>query len=217
MKRLLILFFLFPLMLLAQTSGGFLMKTLIFQDVFYHNPNLIVEKILDKNHTVELLLALRYGDWLVSGGKGLSNGLPHRKICNGYTVGLTGKYYFSGRKAIPNSWFVSGILRYNKTTIENAYLQSGSYSRHVDLTRNGPEAGLAIGRQWLMFKHISSEIYFGGGTYYQHYKEEYISGAEDKVQPEQSFFVFRPYLGLTLGFMPGKNLFRNAESDGYNY
>lgn len=139
MKRLVILFILFPFILHGQTSKGFLVKTLFYQDAFYHNPNLIVEKLLNKKFSVELLMALRNGDWYIPGGKGFGAGLPHFSRCTGFTIGLSGRYYFTLHKDIPNSWFVSGIIRYNDTQINNVYIAARGYSQKVNLNRNGPE------------------------------------------------------------------------------
>ncbi len=205
MKRLLILFILFPFLLHGQTSKGFLVKTLFYQDAFYHNPNLIVEKLLNKKFSVELLMALRNGDWYIPGGKGLGADLPHFIRSTGFTIGLSGRYYFTIRNVIPNSWFVSGKIRYNDTQIKNAHLQTGAYSRTVNLNRYGPEVGVSLGRHWILLKHFSAEIYFGGGTYYQFYKEENTFDARDKFLTKQTTFVFRPYFGMTLGYFFRKN------------
>jgi hypothetical protein len=205
MKRLLTIFILFPFLLQGQTSKGFLVKTLFYQDAFYHNPNIIVEKLLNKNYSVELLLALRNGDWYIPGGKGLGADLPHLMRSNGFTIGLSGRYYFTTQNVIPNSWFVSGIIRYNDTQIKNAHLQTGAYSRTVNLNRNGPEVGVSLGRQWIFLKHFAAEIYFGGGTYFQFYQEVFNSDAQNKVLSEKAIFIFRPYLGMTLGYFFRKN------------
>ena len=69
-KRLLIILILFPFLVNGQISKGFIIKTLVLQDAFYQNPNLIFEKLINKNYSVELLLALRNGDWYNAGGEG---------------------------------------------------------------------------------------------------------------------------------------------------
>ncbi len=201
MKHLLIILFIFPFFLNAQTSKGLIVKTLVFQDAFHQNPNLVFEKIINKNYSVELLLALRNGDWYNNGGEGPP--APHFSTSTGYTIGLSTKYYFAKRKVIPDSWFVSGILRFNSTTIKNAEIQTGIHSepRKVNLNRKGPEIGVRFGRQLLFLKHFTTELYVGGGTYLQSYVEEYISGPENEVIPVQTVFTFRPYLGLTLGYI----------------
>jgi len=205
MKRLLVIFILFPFLLNGQISKGFLIKSLVLQDVFYQNPNLIVEKLINKNYSVELLMALRNGDWYMPGGEGPP--FPHFSTSTGFTVGLSTRYYLAKRKVIPNSWFVSGILRYNNTNIKNAEIQTGLHSepRTVNLNRKGPEIGITFGRQLIFLKHFTTELYVGGGTYLQFRKEDYISGPELEVIPEQSVFTFRPYLGLTLGYILRKN------------
>jgi len=201
MKHLLIILFIFPFFLNAQTSKGLIVKTLVFQDAFHQNPNLVFEKIINKNYSVELLLALRNGDWYNNGGEGPP--APHFSTSTGYTIGLSTKYYFAKRKVIPDSWFVSGILRFNSTTIKNAEIQTGIHSepRKVNLNRKGPEIGVRFGRQLLFLKHFTTELYVGGGTYLQSYVEEYISGPENEVIPVQTVFTFRPYLGFTLGYI----------------
>jgi len=205
MKRLLILLILVPFLLNGQTSKGFLVKTLVLQDAFYQNPNIVFEKLIDKKYSIELLLALRNGDWYHHGGEGPP--LPTFRTSNGFTIGLSTRYYLTRHKVIPNSWFVSGILRYNNTVIRNAELQKELYfdSRTVNLYRKGPEFGITFGRQLIFLKHFTMEFYFGGGTYLQFYEEEYISGPEDEVEPDQTVFTFRPYLGLTLGYIFRKN------------
>jgi hypothetical protein len=205
MKRLLILLILFPFLLNGQTSKGFLIKTLVLQDAFYQNPNIIFEKLINKNYSVELLLALRNGDWYNNGGEGPPT--PEFSASDGFTVGLSTRYYLTKQKVIPDSWFVSGILRYNNTKIKNAEIQTGIHSepRTVNLNRKGPEIGIAFGRQLIFLKHFTTELYVGGGTYLQFYEEEYISGPENEVIPEQTVFTFRPYLGLTLGYIFRKN------------
>ena len=109
----------------------------------------------------------------------------------------------TNQKVIPNSWFVAGIVRYNSTKIKNAEIQKGIHSepRTVNLNRRGPEMGITFGRQLIFLKHFTTELYAGGGTYLQFYEEEYISGPENEVIPEQTVFTFRPYLGLTLGYI----------------
>jgi hypothetical protein len=205
MERLLILLILFPFLLNGQTSKGFLVKTLVLQDAFYQNPNLILEKLINKNYSVELLLALRNGDWYNAGGEGLNT--PQFSTSNGFTVGLSTRHYLTKQKIIPNSWFISGIFRYNNTKIKNAEIQTGIHSepRTVNLFRKGPEIGITFGRQLIFLKHFTTELYVGGGTYLQFYEEEYISGPENEVIPEQTVFTFRPYLGLTLGYIFRKN------------
>ena len=201
MKHLLIILFIFPFFLNAQTSKGLIVKTLVFQDAFHQNPNLVFEKIINRNYSVELLLALRNGDWYNNGGEGPPT--PQFSTSTGYTIGLSTKYYFAKRKVIPDSWFVSGILRFNSTTIKNAEIQTGIHSepRKVNLNRKGPEIGVRFGRQLLFLKHFTTELYVGGGTYLQSYVEEYISGPENEVIPVQTVFTFRPYLGFTLGYI----------------
>ncbi|KAF0132235.1 MAG: hypothetical protein FD155_759 [Bacteroidetes bacterium] len=201
MKHLLIILFLFPFLLNGQTSKGLIVKTLVFQDAFHQNPNLVFEKIINRNYSVELLLALRNGDWYNNGGEGPP--APHFSISTGYTIGLSTKYYLTKRKVIPDSWFVSGIFRFNSTTIKTAEIQTGIHSepRRINLNRKGPEIGFIFGRQLLFLKHFTTELYVGGGTYLQYYEEEFISGPENEVIPKQTVFTFRPYLGLTLGYI----------------
>lgn len=205
MKHLLIICILFPFLLHGQTSKGFLVKTLFYQDAFYHNPNLIVEKLLNNNYSIEILFALRNGDWYIPGSKGLGADLPHFIRSTGFTVGLSGRYYFANQKVIPNAWFASGNIRYNDTHIKNVHLQTGANSRTVNLNRNGPEIGVTLGRQWIFLKHFTGEVYFGGGTYFQSYQEVSVSGTQNEVLSEKANFVFRPYFGMTLGYFFKKN------------
>ena len=205
MKYLYILFILFPLSLSAQISHGFLVKTLLVQDAFRQNPNIIFEKRLSAKISIELLAALRNGDWYMPGGEG-----PYLfpvVTSNGFTAGLSARYYFSKQQKAPDSWFTSALLRYNNTTIKKAGFQTGIHSepRIVNLSRSGPEIGIILGRQFLVFNHFTTELYFGGGTYLQFYKEEYISGPENEVIPKQTIFTFRPYLGWTIGYYFGRN------------
>ncbi len=201
MERLFIFFILFPFFLQGQTSKGFILKTMVVQDAFYQNPNLIIEKLLTERYSVELLLSLRNGDWYMGGGEGPV--VPKFSTSNGFTIGLSTKYYLTRENKIPNSWFTSGILRYNKTVIKEAEIQKGIHSepRKVNLSRNGPELGIVFGRQLIFLKHFTTEWYIGAGGYLQFYQEEYISGPESEVIPDQTKFTFRPYFGWTVGYL----------------
>ncbi|HLO92467.1 MAG TPA: DUF3575 domain-containing protein [Lentimicrobium sp.] len=205
MKRLLILLILFPFLLNGQTSNGFLIKTLVLQDAFHQNPNVIFEKLMNNNLSVELLLALRNGDWYIQGGEGPS--FAKFSTSKGFTVGASTRYYLMKQTHNPHSWFVSGTLRYNNTKIKNAKIQTGIHSepRTVNLNRKGPEIGITVGRQMIFLEHFTIEVYIGGGTYLRSYQEEYVAGPENEVKADKTAFIFRPYLGMTFGY-----LFRNS-------
>lgn len=201
MKHIIIIFILLPFFLKGQTSNGILVKSLLLQDAFYQNPNLVIEKLISDHYSAELLLALRNGDWYMPGGEGPP--LPKFATSTGFTIGLSTRYYLSKESQIPNSFFTSLMARYNNTKIKNAEIQTGidSEPRMVNLSRNGPELGIAFGWQWIILKHFTTEIYTGGGAYLQFYKEEYVAGPENEVIPEQTILTFRPYLGWTIGYL----------------
>jgi hypothetical protein len=204
MKRLLAITILFPIFLSAQTPHGFIIKSLVIQDALHQNPNIIVEKILNNRYSVELAAALRNGTWYWQGGKGSI--FPTFRECTGFSVGIAARYYLSEKKS-PNAWYTSGLLRYSETHIKQASLYtagSNGGQRKVNLSRSGSELGLVFGRQFLIAKHITTEVYIGAGTYLQFSKEDYVSGPLDEVIPEQVNFKFRPYLGWTAGYFFGK-------------
>jgi hypothetical protein len=204
MIRLLAITILFPIFLSAQTPHAFVLKSLVIQDAVHQNPNIIIEKILNNRYSVEIAAALRNGAWYWQGGEGSI--FPTFRECTGYSIGLAARYYLSEKKS-PNWWYASGLLRYNETHIKRAGLSTAGISgqqRVVNLSRNGPELGLVFGRQFLIFRHITTEAYVGAGTYLQFSKEDYVSGLQEEVIPEQVNFKFRPYLGWTAGYFFGK-------------
>jgi hypothetical protein len=204
MKHLLIIFILFPIFISAQTSHGFILKSLVLQDAVHQNPNVIVEKVINNRYSVEFAAALRNGTWYWQGGKGSI--FPTFRECTGFSVGIAARYYLSEKKS-PNAWYTSGLLRYNETHIKQASLYtagSNGGERKVNLSRKGPEMGLVFGRQFLIFKHITTEAYLGVGTYFQFSKEDYVSWPHDEVISEQVSFKFRPYLGWSVGYFFGK-------------
>jgi hypothetical protein len=206
MKHILLICILFPNFLNGQNSKGYVIKTLLLQDVIYQNPNFIIEKQLTNSYSIELQMALRNGDWHMPGGEGPP--IPNFITSTGFTTGLSVRYYFTKTKIAPNSWYTAGLLRYNSTKIKRADFQKGNHSepRTVDLQRKGPELGIVLGRQFLVLKHFTTELYFGGGTYLQFYKEDYIAGPENEVIPKQTIFKFRPYLGWSIGYYFSRNL-----------
>ena len=200
MKKLLLIFIAFPILLSGQESSGLVLKTLILQDIFYKNPNLIIEKPLKSNNSIEFLVALRNSDWINTGGEGPP--IPNMYDCNGFTFGLSFRHYFPKRKSVPNAWYLSGLIRYNDTHIKNLEMYNGihSISRTVNLHRNGSEFGIVFGRQFLILKHLTTELYLGTGAYVQFYNEEYISGIESETLTNEIFVKLRPYIGWTIGY-----------------
>ena len=204
MKKLLLIFIAFPILLSGQESSGFVLKTLMLQDIFYKNPNLIIEKPIKSNNSIELLVALRNSDWFHTGGEGPP--IPHMYDCTGFTLGISFRHYFPKSKSVPNTWFVSGLIRYNDTYIKDLDMSGGihSISRTVNLHRNGPELGIVFGRQFLILKHFTTEIYLGTGAYIQYYNEEFISGIEAETLSNEMSFKFRPSIGWTVGYFFNK-------------
>ncbi|NOU48000.1 MAG: DUF3575 domain-containing protein [Bacteroidales bacterium] len=209
---LIILFF--PIILFGQQSKGFLVKTMMFQDIFYQNPNILIEKRLYKNFSIEFLGSLRNGAVTLSSGEGPP--LPKFYDCQGFTLGLSARYYFIKNKTSPNSWYVSGLMRYNDVYMKNVGFHIGvhGFSREVNVNRSGPELGFTLGRQLLIGKYITTEFYCGMGTYLQFYDEEYISGIISDLRQNEVFFTFRPYLGWTIGFfIPMNKKSHQVDSD----
>ena len=200
MKKTFLIFIAFPILLSGQESSGLVLKTLILQDIFYKNPNLIIEKPIKSNNSIEFLVALRNSDWINTGGEGPP--IPNMYDCNGFTVGLSFRHYFPEQKSIPNAWYLSGLIRYNDTHIKNLEMYNGihSISRTVNLHRNGPEFGIVFGRQFLVLKQFTTELYLGTGAYVQFYNEEFISGIESETLTNEIFIKFRPYIGWTIGY-----------------
>jgi hypothetical protein len=207
MKKIFLVFILFPILLSGQESSGLVVKTLVLQDILYKNPNLIIEKPLTSNNSIELLLALRNSDWINTGGEGPP--IPKMYDCSGFAIGLSFRHYFTESRLIPNAWFLSGLLRYNETRIKNLEMYNGihSISRTVNLHRNGPEFGFLFGRQFLILKHITTELYLGTGAYMQFYDEEFISGIESETLTNEIDFKFRPYIGWSIGCFINKNFY----------
>ena len=200
MKKIFLVFVIFPILLAGQESSGLVLKTLILQDIFYKNPNLIIEKSIKSNNSIEFSVALRNSDWINTGGEGPP--IPNMYDCNGFTIGLSFRHYFPKPKSVPNAWYLSGLIRYNDTRIKNLEMYNGihSISRTVNLHRNGPEFGIVFGRQFLVLKQFTTELYLGTGAYVQFYNEEFISGIESETLTNEIFVKFRPYVGWTIGY-----------------
>ena len=185
----------------GQNTKGFIIKTLPFQDILYQNPNLIIEKPIKDNYSVEMLFALRNGDIYFPGGEGPPS--PNTTTCSGFTVGVSNKYYISKKKLAPNAWFTSGLTRYNETRINEAKILKywTSEPRIVNLSKKGPEFGIIVGRQSLFYNHLTIEFYSGAGYYLQIYQEQYISGPKEDVIRKEYRANLRPYLGFTIGWL----------------
>jgi hypothetical protein len=190
-------FWLFSFPVQAQISKGFLIKTLVFQDAIYRNPNLIIEKRISPKFSVEIQGAVRNGALVPNTTEGIP--APNLHDCEGFTAGISVRYFFVKGRTSPNSWYVSGILRYNDIELKNESV-GNHLSRVVNISRTGPELGVLIGRQFLIGKFISTEFYLGAGAYRQVYKEEFVSGDLDGLVPKDVLLTFRPYLGWTVGF-----------------
>jgi len=205
MRKIFLIILAFPILVSGQESSGLVLKTLILQDIFYKNPNLIIEKPIKSNNSIELLIALRNSDWIYTGGEGPPT--PNRYDCNGFTLGISFRNYFTKHKKVPNAWFLSGLIRYNNTYIKNLEMYDGihSISRTVNLHRNGPEIGILFGKQFLILKHVTTEFYLGTGAYMQIYNEEYISGTKSETLKNEFYVKFRPYIGWTIGYYFKKN------------
>lgn len=200
MKKLILILVVFPILLYGQESTGIVLKTMILQDIFYKNPNLIVEKTIKSNNSIEFLFALRNSDWINTGGEGPP--ISNMYDCNGFTLGLSFRHYFPKRKSAPKAWFLSGLLRYNDTRTKNLDFYAGlhSTSRTVNLHRYGPEFGVLFGKQFLILKHLTTELYFGTGASVQVFNEDFISGYESETLTNEIFVKFRPYVGWTIGY-----------------
>ncbi|MCC7318472.1 MAG: hypothetical protein IT219_08050 [Bacteroidales bacterium] len=200
MNKIFLFFIAFPILVSGQESSGLVVKTLILQDIFNKNPNFIIEKPIKSNNSIEFLAAFRNSDWINNGGEGPP--IPNMFDCNGFTVGLSFRHYFLKRRIFPNAWHLSGLIRYNNTQIKNLEMYKGlhSTSRTVNIHRNGPEMGIIFGRQFLILKHITTELYIGTGAYMQFYDEDYISGNISETLTNEFYVQFRPYLGWSVGY-----------------
>ncbi len=183
----------------AQISRGITFKTIVFQDVFYQNPNLIIEKRINPKFSVEILGAIRNSGFsppepIMKGG----GPIPQIIDCQGFTAGFSVRYFFLKKRTSPNSWYVSGVLRYNDLLFKN--LRYG-YDTKFNANRSGIEIGALFGRQFLLAKFITTEFYIGAGAFRQTTKEHYYSEAvEPMPDRKEMLMLFRPYLGWTVGF-----------------
>lgn len=204
MKKIFLFVIIFPILLSGQESSGLVIKTLILQDILYKNPNIIFEKPIKSNKSIEFLLALRNSEFIQNGGEGPP--IPNTYDCNGFTIGVSFRQYLPLKKTAPNSWFLSGLLRYNYTRTKNLRYYKGlhSESRIVDLNRHGPELGILFGKQFLILKHVTTELYIGTGTSMHFHDEEFVSGIESETLTNEVFIKFRPFMGLTIGCFVGK-------------
>lgn len=199
MKGIFIFLLLFPHLLMGQESKGVVLKTLVLQDALFRNPNIIAERPLSRHFSMELLVAVRFGDFFNDGREAP---VPAFQACKGLTIGLAGRYYLARTKKIPNSWYVSAMLRYNDTRIERAEIQEKimMQPRIVNLKRRGPEGGIVIGRQFVSARNLTADFYFGCGTYIQYHSETYISGPWSDTYSKKIVRTTRPYLGWSLGY-----------------
>jgi hypothetical protein len=181
----------------AQISKGFLIKTLVFQDAFYRNPNLIIEKRISPKFSVEIEGAVRNGALASYSTEGAP--IPSLHDCEGFTAGISVRYFFVKGRTSPNSWFVSGVLRYNDILMKNEDLGYNILDK-ADIRRSGTEMGILIGRQFLIGKFVSTEFYLGAGAFRKSQKEVFVSGEVYWPDREIVDVIFRPYLGWTVGF-----------------
>jgi len=200
LKYALLIFLLFPMLLVGQHASGFLIKTLVFQNVLYQNPTIIIEKRMTTKFSIELLAAVRNCALILKGGEWPP--IPNLKDCEGYTFGLSTRYYFPKNRTSPNTWYVSALLRYNHIYMKNVkyYVGISGNIHNVNVQRNTPEFGIVLGRQMLMSKHITTEFYFGIGNALQFYSEEAIPGIASVIKPDNKIVLLRPYLGWTMGY-----------------
>lgn len=203
MKKLLLFpIFFIPILLIAQNDSSnksFFLKTNPIQDVFYQNPNLIIEKPIQQKYAVSLIMALRYSDWISENTNvGI---LPIKYNANGWTLGSFFKYYYSKNNPRSSKPYVGGTIRYNDIKIPDVEInyESGSeYGRTVDLKRNTGEIGVIWGYQ-VMWSRFVMDFYTGAGLQYRTTTEKLISGSSVHLQPEYSTFMMRIYLGFSIG------------------
>jgi len=184
----------------GQELQDIIVKTQIFQNAIGHNPNLIFEMKLSNRFSIETEYIWRRRTWANSGGE-WNFGRYYKS--EGFTLGLQSKYYFSSRKPAPNAWYIAGLYRYNSTLIKNLEKKTfkNDYSRTVNLAKYGNEFGFLIGRQFFIYKNLTSEVNIGIGNYWQNYVEHFVSGNEYDLLPKMKYNDrARIYFGFTLGY-----------------
>jgi len=198
LKHILLFILVIPLTTNGQSFSDIVIKTQIYQDGIAQNPNLRIEKVFTKRFSLEAQGLWQRRDWFNTGGE-WNFGDYYNSL--GYSFGLSPKYYFSSKNPPPNAWYLALQCRYNSTSIKNIEMHGfHSIQRTVNLYRNGTELGLLIGRQFIISKNFSCELYLGVGNYIQVYKEQFISGNDSTLIPKENRYVFKPYFGLSLGY-----------------
>jgi len=180
-------------------SSGILIKTLPFQDAFYQNPNLIIEKPIYHKYSVSLLMALRYSDW-ISENSNIGK-VPIKYDAEGWTLGGFFKYYYSKNNLKQSKPYVGTTVRYNDINIpdvELGYDTGPDYDRTVDLNRVSGEIGAIWGYQATMSRFVM-DFYLGAGLQYRLSKEELVLGSTKHLRTSYTEILPRLYLGFSIG------------------
>jgi hypothetical protein len=206
----LILLALLPKILTAQAPPGVVIKTRLLTNVIARNPNIAVEKVLTNKYSLELEGIWVLHDRTTTGGERARSKYYDSK---GFAASLSIRRYLEVKGAIPNGTYIAAFMRYNASTIEHVekvYATTGFYKRTIDLYRSGPELGFLFGRQFFLFRKITSEINGGLGHYWNAEKQTLVAGTGD---PDFVNGVYRTnrrevrsYLRLSIGYLIGKRM-----------
>jgi hypothetical protein len=204
MKKIIIIFLIafHPIIGMSQIWDSLILKTHPLRDFVAQNPNICFEKILNKKMSVELEFTYKTQQSLALSGEGFIVSPQTYYNCNGYKILISTKGYFTKSKKIPKAWYLSGQFGYSNIDMPHlTYWHLGftcKEHRKMELF----DFNFLCGKGLLIFRHISSEINFGPGLYYE---TDNIKSF-DNTERNRSFYGWGMnfYLNWTIGYLISK-------------
>jgi hypothetical protein len=174
-----------------------MVKTQILRNVVAQNPNLIFEKFVTEQFSLEIESIWKRRNWL---GNGINYGWFEKT--NGYSVGIFPRFYFSPKNTPPKGWYVAGLFRYQDVRKSNfeIFERNSEDSYFVNIRKSGTETGLIFGKQNMNKFGISMEINFGLSYFAQTYTKKLVFGNPQDFNPTSLNKSLKPVLRWVIGY-----------------
>ena len=177
-----------------------IIKTHPLRDFVAQNPNICFEKILNKKMSVELEFTYKTQQALALSGEGYLYVSPQQYYsCNGYKFLISTKGYFIKSKKIPKAWYLSGQFGYSNIDMPHLTYGHQGFTRKEHRRMELFDFNLLCGKEFLIGRHISTEINFGPGLSYE------IDNIQsfDNTGSSGSFYGWSMnfYLNWTIGYL----------------
>ena len=160
----------------GQIFNSILIKTHPLRDVIALNPNIDIEKILNKKFSLELEATYKNRDNQDADAKNNPFIWNYNK-CTGFRI-LTGiKNYIIQTKYIPYSWYLLGQIGYRDINLTDyTEIDKEPWGSLVNINKQIFEINVLFGKQFHIYNNLSSEINFGSGIFWENYQSKLIGG-----------------------------------------